>query len=106
MTCKFVSAALLGGLLLAVSAPAEAAQKRYNSQPATGNGYTIRHGGGYSYTYADAINTTRDSRDKNSAGAVFRDPGLERQSPGGPFDQGFFFDSGIGPQGGQSPYMH
>lgn len=34
------------------------------------------------------------------------DPYLNRQSPGGPFDSGFFFDSGIGPNGGDSPYMN
>src|SRR5262249_11062254 len=28
-----------------------------------------------------------------------------RQSPGGPFDSGFFFDSARPPLGGQSPYM-
>jgi hypothetical protein len=38
---------------------------------------------------------------------VFRDPQLGRQTEGGPFDHGFFFDSGIGsPHGGDSPYMH
>jgi len=29
-----------------------------------------------------------------------------RQTPGGPFDSGFFFDSAIGPHGGNSPYQH
>ena len=38
------------------------------------------------------------------------DPYINRQTPGGPFDSGFFFDSPIGPTqlgpGGQSPYMN
>lgn len=36
----------------------------------------------------------------------FIDPAINRQTPGGPFDSGFFFDSGIGPNGGNSPYMN
>jgi hypothetical protein len=34
------------------------------------------------------------------------DPTLNIQTPGGPFDSGFFFDSGIRPNGGSSPYMN
>jgi hypothetical protein len=34
------------------------------------------------------------------------DPHINKQSPGGPFDSGFFFDSGIGRNGGDSPYMN
>jgi hypothetical protein len=34
------------------------------------------------------------------------DPYINKQTPGGPFDSGFFFDSGIGPNGGNSPYMN
>ena len=34
------------------------------------------------------------------------DPTINKQSQGGPFDSGFFFDSGIGPNGGNSPYMN
>jgi hypothetical protein len=33
------------------------------------------------------------------------DPTINKQSPGGPFDSGFFFDSGMGQNGGDSPYM-
>jgi hypothetical protein len=36
----------------------------------------------------------------------FIDPAINKQSQGGPFDSGFFFDSGIGPNGGDSPYMN
>jgi len=36
----------------------------------------------------------------------FIDPTINKQSQAGPFDSGFFFDSGIGPNGGDSPYMN
>ncbi len=34
------------------------------------------------------------------------DPQINKQSQGGPFDSGFFFDSGLGRNGGNSPYMN
>jgi hypothetical protein len=68
-------------------------------------GYTARRGG-YSYWPEDVINTYGLSRSLYGSMNTYRDPSLDRQSPGGPFDHGFFFDSGIGPQGGQSPYLH
>lgn len=36
----------------------------------------------------------------------FIDPSINKQSQGGPFDSGFFFDSGIGRNGGDSPYLN
>ncbi len=70
-------------------------------------GFVARSGGGYSYVAADTINTYGDARGKYGAAQSFRDPGFDRQTQGGPFDNGFFFDSGIGsPHGGDSPYMH
>ncbi len=68
-------------------------------------GYVARRGG-YSYTYADSINTYGDSRSKYGAASSLRDPALDRQTSAGPFDHGFFFDSGIAPNGGDSPYLH
>lgn len=38
--------------------------------------------------------------------AGFIDPQLDKQTPAGPFDSGFWFDSGIGQNGGDSPYMN
>lgn len=38
--------------------------------------------------------------------AGFIDPQLDKQTTGGPFDSGFFFDSGMGQNGGDSPYMN
>ena len=62
--------------------------------------------GGYSYSYTDSINTYGNSRTNNGAADVYRDPNLDKQTNAGPFDHGFFFDSGLGSHGGDSPYMN
>jgi hypothetical protein len=55
--------------------------------------------GGYSYSVSDTFNTfSGDARDPMLM--------LNRQTPAGPFDNGFFFDSPVAPRGGQSPYMN
>lgn len=55
--------------------------------------------GGYSYSASDTFNTSPgDPRDPMLM--------LNRQTPAGPFDSGFFFDSPVAPRGGYSPYMH
>lgn len=66
-------------------------------------GYVVRKGG-YSYSYEDTINTYGDARTLFGGANVYRDRMLDRQSQAGPFDNDFFFDSGIGPRGGNSPY--
>lgn len=66
----------------------------------------VQKRGGYSYSAADTINTYGDSRTKFGGANVYRDRSLDTQSFGGPFDHGFFFDSGIGPRGGNSPYQN
>jgi hypothetical protein len=68
-------------------------------------GYVARRGG-YSYTAEDAINTYGDARSLFGGASSLRDPSLDRQTNSGPFDHGFFFDSGIGARGGDSPYMN
>ena len=68
-------------------------------------GYAARRGG-YSYRAEDVINTWGDSRTRYGGTNWFRFQGTDRQSSSGPFDHGFFFDSGIGPRGGESPYMN
>ncbi|MEZ5854430.1 MAG: hypothetical protein R3D67_06620 [Hyphomicrobiaceae bacterium] len=65
-----------------------------------------KSGGGYSYDYSDTINTYGDSRSLYGSTQSFRDPMLDRQTNAGPFDHGFFFESGIAPRGGNSPYMN
>ncbi|MBA2125354.1 hypothetical protein DLM45_03830 [Hyphomicrobium methylovorum] len=105
MTSKFFSVALLGGLVAILAFPADAAPK--SRQAAQEEGYTVRRGpGGYSYNYSDSINTYGDSRSRYGAASSYRDPRLDRQTPAGPFDHGFFFDSAIGTNGGDAPYMH
>jgi hypothetical protein len=60
-------------------------QRRTKNQP-----------GGYSYSRTDSIGAEYTRR--------FIDP--PRQSPSGPFDRDFFFDTPDSPRGGQSPYMN
>ncbi len=69
-------------------------------------GYVERRGG-YSYSYQDSINTYGNSRSLFGGNNAWRDFGVDRQTSSGPFDHGFFFDSGVGGSyGGHSPYLH
>ena len=68
-------------------------------------GYAARRGG-YSYTYADTIDTYGNPRTQYGGSNLYRDPMLDQQTNAGPFDHGFFFDSAITPRGGNSPYMN
>lgn len=82
----------------------EPTSSRYQRKRATRvRGYLGRRGG-YSYTDSDVINTYAGSRTLYGSTNSYRDPFEDRQSSAGPFDHGFFFDSGIGPRGGNSPY--
>lgn len=97
------SALVIVGLALCAIGAAEAAPK---SKGDGGQPYTVKRGGGYSYSYADSVNTYGDSRTRYGGASVYRDPTLDRQTPSGPFDHGFFFDSAVQPRGGEAPYMH
>jgi hypothetical protein len=68
-------------------------------------GFSQRRGG-YSYSATDTINTYGNNRSIFGGANSYRDGFLDRQTLGGPFDHGFFFDSGIGPRGGNSPYQN
>jgi hypothetical protein len=68
-------------------------------------GYSARRGG-YSYSPEDVVNTYGLTRNKYGSTNSFRDPWSDRQTIGGPFDHGFFFDSANSPRGGDSPYLH
>ena len=74
----------------------DAASGYQRKRPLTVTIYRKRRGG-YSYRAQDVVSTY------GSAPAPYLNV---RQSPGGPFDYGFFFDSAIGPHGGNSPYHH
>lgn len=69
-------------------------------------GYVARPGGGYSYTVEDVINTYSDTRARWGSTNFFRNWSVDRQTEFGPFDHGFFFDSGIAPRGGYAPYQN
>ncbi len=126
MACGLLGVALIGSISVVVSTPSAADSRSYRRcdgcsshvytrkahrhhsrgyRHAQVRGYTARRGG-YSYRYADSINTYGDSRSLYGATLRFRDPALDRQTNAGPFDHGFFFDSGVAPRGGDSPYMH
>ena len=80
------------------------ASKSYRRGPQV-RGFVQRRGG-YSYGLADSINTYGDSRSVYGGGNTYSGYQFNRQSQGGPFDSGFFFDSGISPRGGNSPYQN
>jgi hypothetical protein len=102
MTRYAFFAAALGAVLMAASfAPhADAADGKKKSNGQQANGYVLEGGnkkGGYSYKKEDTMG--------------YPPWDMPRQSPGGPFDSGFFFDGGtahrgVPSYGDQSPYMH
>jgi len=116
-----ISAAALIALTLATTGPVAAQAEKRVAKPADGiehpasrtyrrsgpqvRGFTARRGG-YSYSTADVINTYGDSRTRFGSTSVYRHPYLDRQTNAGPFDHGFFFDSGMAPRGGDSPYQN
>ena len=101
MTLALVPLAV-AAMALSVSTGASLAQETTKGKTAT------QRRGGYSYNQAQTINTYGDSRGKSGAADSLRDPNFDRQTNSGPFDHGFFFDSGIGPgqHGGSAPFLH
>ncbi|MEM8973548.1 MAG: hypothetical protein AAGD43_15935 [Pseudomonadota bacterium] len=87
------------------SGGAHRSSKKYRRGRARVKGY-VRRRGGYSYSAQDSINTYGDSRTLNGGANSYRFELYTRQAPSGPFDHGFFFDSGIGLHGGNSPYLN
>lgn len=119
---KFLAVAAVGALaLFGLGASAQAQSKpdrvaemkptserikhRYKRKGTRVYGYVARRGG-YSYSYSDVTNTYGLSRSLFGSMNAWRDPSLDRQTNSGPFDHDFFFDSGIGPRGGNAPMMH
>lgn len=106
---RLLTAALLAAGVMAAHVPSadagEGYRKKYSRSGAKVKGYVARRGG-YSYEYSDSINTYGDSRGRYGSALNFRDFNLGRQTEAGPFDHGYFFDSGMGPRGGDSPYMN
>jgi len=81
-------------------APAKSRYKR----GARVKGFLLYRGGYYSYVNEDVINVYGGSRAKYGSTNTYRDFMTDRQTQGGPFDSGFFFDSGIGPRWNDAPY--
>ena len=92
-------AAAAGVTVLGFSSAPAAAQSAdaQPSKPLRGKVYYGRRKGGYSYKPNQTMSTAEARR--------FWDPGSTLQSPSGPFDSGFFFDSATGPHGGNAPYQ-
>ena len=66
-------------------------------------GYYYR-GGYYSYTDEDVIDTRAWASSLFIPKSPYRTPLTGQQSVAGPFDHGFFFDSGLGPRFNDAPY--
>lgn len=98
MKIRFISAIVASVLAFGIAAPAIAAD---GGPP---EGYAIRKKrGGYSYDKSDSVNTYGSPTRKRHVGP----PSFREQTIAGPFDNSFFFDSGVGSiYGGNSPYMH
>jgi hypothetical protein len=109
-------------IVTVVSTPADAQSRRPAPQPPVAadgghpaSGYYrrapqvrgfVQRRGGYSYSWSDVANTYGLSRSIYGGVNAYRDPFADRQTRNGPFDHGFFFDSGIAPRGGDSPYRN
>jgi len=100
-----IAFALTTAFSVSAAAPALADGYRSSGSSAQVRGYAQRRGG-YSYRAQDTINTYGDSRSLFGGANAYRDFRLDRQTPSGPFDHGWFFDSGVGPRGGSSPYQN
>ncbi len=109
-----VAAAACAFALIAMAGPVQADDRKSMRSQAKGvvaksrskarvRGFVAR-GGYYSYSDSDVVNTYGGSRGLFGSTNFYRDPFTDRQTTAGPFDHGFFFDSGIGPRGGDSPY--
>jgi hypothetical protein len=77
--------------------PGNPKTRHHRKRPLEVTIHRYRRIGGYSYGTSDVTSTY------GRAPPPYLDV---RQSPGGPFDSGFFFDSGISPRGGNSLYFH
>ncbi|HET6389306.1 hypothetical protein [Hyphomicrobium sp.] len=100
MKIRFISAIVASAFAFGIAAPVMAAD---GGQPPP-DSYAIRKKrGGYSYDKADSVNTYGTPSRRRHVGP----PSFREQTIAGPFDNSFFFDSGVGSiYGGNSPYMH
>jgi uncharacterized membrane protein len=101
---RFGALAIVAAMVGALVAPT-AVMAQSSSGKAKSKAQTERRGG-YSYSAGDTVNTYGDSRGQYGRSDSLRDPSIDRQTNFGPFDHGYFFDSGVGPRGGNSPYLN
>lgn len=92
LTCVVALVIALTPLQLVQAADGEKSAK---SKPLRVTVHPRKRRGGYSYSKTDSISAKEMRR--------FIDP--PRQSIGGPFDNGFFFEQPNSPHGGSTPYM-
>ena len=90
----YVAAAIIA-LTPMLSADAANGKKSAKSKPLRVTVYRTKARGGYSYKKTDTIGTRN----------IYRFVHPPRQSSGGPFDGGFYFETPSGPYGGYTPYM-
>ena len=84
----------------------EPTKSRYHRKRATRVKGFMARGGYYSYTDFGCRRTcTADRAALFGSTNSYRDPFTDRQTTAGPFDHGFFFNSGVGRNGGDAPYM-
>ncbi len=97
MISRLISAVVAGICLVGLAAPVFADQE---------DGYSLhRKKGGYSYDKSESVNTYGGNSHKKKAPPG--PPDFRDQTNSGPFDNSFFFDSGVGSiYGGNSTYMH
>jgi hypothetical protein len=95
LTVAFIAVCIVGSD--ATLSPASAQQSPQSKAKKKGLKGTIGYRKAYSYSKSDVVGS--DTR-------RFYDPSYTRQTPGGPFDNGFFFDSAYGRNAGEAPYMH
>jgi hypothetical protein len=95
LTALLAAAALVAGAV----APAVLSEPAVAQQAAKKKGLkgSIGYRRAYSYSKQDVVGSEIRRRSY--------DPRITEQSPGGPFDSGFFFDSAIRNNGGDAPYM-
>ena len=89
-------AALLVAMLPVQAADAANGKKSVRKKPLRVVVTRGRRIGGYSYGKSETMSLKESRR--------FTHP--MRQSSGGPFDSGFFFEQPSSPYGGYTPYMH
>lgn len=98
MISRLMSAFVAAVCMLGLASPVLADQED--------DGYSVhRKKGGYSYDKSESVNTYGGNQKKKHAPPG--PPDFRDQTIAGPFDNSFFFDSGVGSlYGGNSPYMH